>query len=438
MKRFAMDWLEQWKNRSDRKPVIVEGVSGVGKTWLMKTFGDKEYRASVYIDFKLKDDRINKLFAEGLDIGCLISGLEVYSGESIRPSDTLIILDNMQEMPKALTCLRYFYEDIQDYHVICASSRSNIVSLYNAVSSLAGKVEILRLYPLSFQEFLGETESNEHLKNYLFKSNFRMIDTFRQNYVDALKCYYFVGGMPEAVLQFIESKDLNRVREVQEHILDSYKKCFTDYVPTAFYARVCEVWESIPHQLTKRNKKFIYDLIKEGERAKSYEEAIAWLDDYRFVYKVNRVTLPRTPLKDFGNANVFKLFMADVGLLGCMLELHQEILSEGNTIFDAFNGALTEQYVTQQLAAIYGHNIHFYTNERSACEICCLIDNGKEAIPVDVITKINAKDKRLRTYREKFNPVKAVQIALADYHINERLLCLPLYAVEKINAELRA
>lgn len=436
MKRFAMDWLEQWKNKKNRKPLIVEGASGVGKTWLIKEFGEKEYSDTVYVDFKQKDDRIKRLFEGSLDIGFLLSGLEVYSGKQISTSDILIIFDNIQEMPQMVPSLRCFYEDIQDYHVICASSLLNIVSLYDTVFSLTGKVEILQLYPMSFQEFFQEVEPKEHLRNFLSKGNFTMTDIFRKNYVEVLKNYFFVGGMPEAVLQFIKYKDLDRARDVQWHILNAYKQYFTDYAPSAFRSRVCAVWASIPHQLVKENKKFVYDLIQEGGRAKFYEKAIKWLSDCGFVYKVNRVTQPQTLLEEYDITKTFKLFMMDIGLLGCMLGLRQDMISSGNALFDAFNGALTEQYVLQHLVAISGWNVHYYANERSACEISCLIDNGRIVIPVDVVTKINLKAKRLQTYMEKFNPVKAVQISMADYNVNERILHLPIYAVEKIIAEL--
>ncbi len=437
MKRFAMDWLKQWKSRENKKPVIVEGVLGAGKTWLIRKFGETEYGASVYVDFQLGDDRINRLFAESLDIGCLVSGLEIYSGKRIRPSETLIILDNIQAMPNALASLRCFSEALQDYHVICASSLLDIVSVHDLTPSLVGKVEILRLYPMSFQEFFLAMEKEEHLKNFLIKSNFKMTDIFRQHYVDALKYYFFVGGMPEAVLRFVESRNLDYVKEAQKHILEEYNHFFISYAPSAFYTKVCGVWESIPNQLRKENKKFFYDLLQEGGRAKFFEEAIAWLSDYGFVYKVNRVTVPQMPLNDFDSSKVFKLFMTDIGLLACMLGMHEDSVSDGNVLFDAFDGVMTEQYVFQQLVAVSGRDLYYYANERSACEISCLIIDGRGAIPVDVITKINLKDKRLQTYMEKFNPVKAVQISLADYHMNEQMLQLPLYAVEKITAELR-
>lgn len=435
MKRFAMDWLEQWKKGQYRKPVIIEGVHGVGKTWLMKEFGEKEYEDWAYIDLGQRDERLNRLFAGNLDVESLVSGLNVYTGKDIAASNTLIILDNVQEMPKALNSLRYFYEGTQDYHVICASSMINIM-LHKDVLTLAGKVEVLRLYPMSFQEFFLETEKKEQLRSFLTKNNFKMTDIFKQNYLEALKYYCFVGGMPEAVWQFVKYGDLDKVREVQEHILAGYRQYFAEKAPSALRSRICTVWESIPHQLSKENKKFIYDRIQEGGRAKFYEEAIAWLGDHGLIHKVDRMTMPDMPLEDCDDAKTFKLFVADVGLLGCMMGLRQRMLSDENALFDVYHGALTEQYVLQQIASIPGWNIHYYANERSACEISCLMDNGRIIVPVDIMTKVNLKAKRLQTYMDKFHPVKSVQISMMDYDMGDQILFLPLYAVEKIIVEL--
>jgi len=432
MKRFAMDWLEQWKKKPYRKPVIIEGASGVGKTWLMKKFGENAYRDSVYIDFNLEDYRIKRLFTENLDIGFLVSGLEVCTGKKINPSETLIILDNVQKLPEALLSLRRFYEDIQDYHLMSASSQLNITAC-DGFSSLAGRVEILKLYPMSFQEFFAATESEDKLINYLSKNQFVMTDTFKQNYLDALKKYCFVGGMPEAVGQFAKNRDFDEVREIHKHILSTYENVFLNDAPTAASrSKICEIWKSIPSQLNKENKKFFYEALQDGGRAKFYEEAIAWLSGRGFVYRVDRITSPEILLENHENSKTFKLFTADIGLLGYMMGLHVRMIFDGNVLFDKYHRAFTEQYVLQQLVTIPGWNIHYYANERSACEISFLMDNGRLVIPVDVVTKRNLKAKRLQTYRERFHPVKSVQVSTADYSMEERFMSLPLYAVEKI------
>lgn len=351
MKRFAMKRLVEWKENPCRKPVIIEGANGVGKTWLVKEFGKEKYDVSVYIDFGSGDAELSRLFAKDLDIGHLVSGLKVYTGKEIDPPKTLIIFDNVQEMPKALLSLRYFYEDIQDYNVICVSSLMNIV-LHDDFSILSDKVEILRLYPMSFHEFFSEMEQDEQLKTFLKTKNFTMMDIFRQNYIDDLKDYFFVGGMPEAVLQFVTYKDLGKVRDTQKQILERYDQFICEHSLYKFIPKIYTVWKSIPQQLLKENKKFVYDLIQEGGRAKFYEEEIMQLSNYGFVYRVDRLTEPRIPLKDYGGSKTFKLFMVDVGMLGCMLGLPQEMFFDKNSIFDAFQGALTEQYVIQQLVTV--------------------------------------------------------------------------------------
>ena len=429
MYRLAIEKLYQWKKSKYRKPLIIEGARQVGKTWLMKEFGKKAYENMVYINFD-SNSRMQQLFSDDLDTERLIMGLELYSGRKIDASNTLIIFDEVQEVPKALSSLKYFYENAPQYHIVCAGSLLGI-ALHGGTSFPVGKVDFLKLYPLSFQEFLMAT-GKEQFVQLLAKHDFSMITAFKQTFIESLKYYYFVGGMPEAVLRFSENKDFNEVREVQRRILDAYEQDFSKHAPNEIVPRIRMIWNSIPSQLAKENKKFIYGMVREGARAKDYETAIMWLSDCGLVHKVSRVNTPNLPLKAYEDLKAFKLFLVDVGLLGCMTGLRQRTLVEGNDLFVEFKGALTEQYVLQQLVTLSNLNVYYYTNDRGSCEIDFLIDNGEMVVPVEVKAEENLRAKSLRTYKEKYQPETAVRTSMADYRREEWLVNLPLYVVEEI------
>lgn len=429
MYRFALETLYKWKESQYRKPLLIEGARQVGKTWLMKEFGKQYYKDTVYINFDF-DSRMAELFETDLDTERLIFGLEIYAGKKIDAENTLIIFDEVQEAPKALSSLKYFYENAPQYHIVCAGSLLGI-ALHGGTSFPVGKVDFLKLYPLSFKEFLMAT-ANERFAELLSRRDFTMITAFKQTFIDALKNYYFVGGMPEAVLRFSENKDFNEVRDVQKRILAAYEQDFSKYAPNEIVPRIRMVWNSIPSQLAKENKKFIYGLVKEGGRAKDYETAIMWLTDCGLVHKVSRVSTPKLPLRAYEDLKAFKLFIVDVGLLGCMTGLGQRILLDGNDLFMEFKGALTEQYVLQQLAVEEELNVYYYTNDRGSCEIDFLIDNGERIVPVEVKAEINLRAKSLKTYRDKYNPGVSVRTSMADYRIETGLLNLPLYAIGEI------
>lgn len=429
MYRFAIKALYEWKESKYRKPLIIEGARQVGKTWLMKEFGQKAYKHTVYINFD-SNPQMEALFAADLDTERLLLGLELYAGEKIIPSETLLIFDEVQEVPKALASLKYFCENMPQYHIICAGSLLGI-ALHKGTSFPVGKVAFLKLYPLSFKEFLIAT-GKERFANLLSEQDFSMVTTFKHIYIDALKHYYYVGGMPEAVLHFSENKDFNEVREVQRRILTAYEQDFSKHAPNEIVPRIRMLWNSIPSQLAKENRKFIYGLVREGGRAKDYEAALLWLADCGLVHKISRISMPKLPLKAYEDLKAFKLFLVDVGLLGCMAGLRQRTLLDGNDLFTEFKGALTEQYVCQQLATLPNLHSYYYTNDRGSCEIDFLIDNGENVVPVEVKAEVNLKAKSLKTFREKFNPVFSVRTSMADYRIDDRLLNLPLYAVEEI------
>ncbi len=432
MYRIAIEKLYKWKNSKCRKPLIIEGARQVGKTWLMKEFGKQAYADTVYINFD-SNSRMADLFSADLDTERLILGLELYAGRKINQDNTLLIFDEVQEVPRALASLKYFYENAPQYHIVCAGSLLGI-ALHQGTSFPVGKVDFLKLYPLSFSEFLMAT-GNERFAELLKKQDYEMITSFRQTYIDALKHYYFVGGMPESVQSFAESKDFNEVRAIQKRILAAYEQDFSKHAPNEIVPKIRMLWNSIPSQLARENKKFIYGLVREGGRAREYETAIMWLSDCGLVHKVSRVNAAGVPLKAYEDLKAFKLFIVDVGLLGCMTGLRQRTLLDGDDLFVESKGALTEQYVCQQLETIEDLGIYYYTNDRSSCEIDFVVDTGEQIVPIEVKAETNLRAKSLKTYRERFEPELSVRTSMADYKKEDWLLNLPLYAIENITAE---
>lgn len=429
MYRSAIENLYKWKESKHRKPLIIEGARQVGKTWLMKEFGSTAYADTVYINFD-SNSQMAELFASDLNPDRLIMGIELYAGRKINPDNTLLIFDEVQEVPRALSSLKYFYEDSPQYHIVCAGSLLGI-ALHGGTSFPVGKVDFLSLYPLSYKEFLRAT-AGEQFAELLSRRDYEMVTSFKQTYIDALKQYYFVGGMPEAVQSFVEEKDFNQVREMQKRILSAYEQDFFKHAPIEIVPKIRMIWNSIPSQLAKENKKFIYGLVREGARAKEYEAAIMWLCDCGLVHKVSRVSAAGIPLKAYEDMKAFKLFMVDVGLLSCMTGLSQRTLLDGNDLFVEFKGALTEQYVCQQLKTVDGLGLYYYTNDRGSCEVDFVIDNGDHIIPVEVKAEVNLKAKSLKTYREKFKPEMSVRTSMSDYKEEDWIVNLPLYAVEEI------
>lgn len=429
MYRYAIEELYKWKEKKNRKPLIIEGARQVGKTWLMKEFGEKAYSHTVYINFD-SNSTMAELFSTDLNIERIITGLELYSSQKIYADKTLIIFDEVQEVPSALSSLKYFYENAPQYQIICAGSLPGI-ALHQGTSFPVGKVDFLKLYPLSFKEFMMAT-GNERYVEVLEKQDYQTVTTFKNVFINSLKQYYYIGGMPEVVLHFSEYKDFNEVRAIQQRILNAYEQDFSKHAPNEIVPRIRMLWNSIPAQLTKENKKFIYGLVREGARAKEFETALLWLSDCGLIHKVHRINAPGLPLKAYEDLKAFKLFILDVGLLSCMTGLRQKTLLEGNQLFKEFKGALTEQYVLQQLAAIPGISTYYYTNERNSSEIDFVIDNGEEIIPIEVKAEVNLMAKSLKVYRDKFSPDHCIRTSMSDYKQEDWLLNLPLYAISEI------
>lgn len=429
MYRYAIEELYKWKEKKNRKPLIIEGARQVGKTWLMKEFGEKAYSHTVYVNFD-SNSTMAELFSTDLNIERIITGLELYSSQKIYADRTLIIFDEVQEIPRALSSLKYFYENAPQYQIICAGSLLGI-ALHQGTSFPVGKVDFLKLYPLSFKEFMMAT-GNERYVEVLEKQDYQTVTTFKNVFINSLKQYYYIGGMPEVVLHFSEYKDFNEVRAIQQRILNAYEQDFSKHAPNEIVPRIRMLWNSIPAQLTKENKKFVYGLVREGARAKEFETALLWLSDCGLIHKVHRINAPGLPLKAYEDLKAFKLFILDVGLLSCMTGLRQKTLLEGNQLFKEFKGALTEQYVLQQLAAIPSISTYYYTNERNSSEIDFVIDNGEEIIPIEVKAEVNLMAKSLKVYRDKFSPDHCIRTSMSDYKQEDWLLNLPLYAISEI------
>ena len=418
MYRSAIEKLKKWKKSYFRKPMIIEGARQVGKTWLMKEFGKECYEKTVYINFD-SNRQMKDLFSSDLNIERIIMGLEIYSDTNITPDDTLIIFDEVQEVPAALSSLKYFYENAPQYHIICAGSLLGI-ALHEGTSFPVDEF----LLGIGYEKFYKLLNSGDYA----------LINSFSEQFIYLLKQYYFIGGMPEAVLRFSHNKDFNEVREVQKRILEAYEQDFSKHAPSDIVPKIRMVWNSIPSQLAKENKKFIYGLVREGGRAKEFETAIMWLCDCGLVHKVSRITTPNLPLKAYEDLKAFKLFLLDVGLLCCMSGISKSVLLNGNDMFKEFKGALTEQYVLQQLKATTDFGIYYYTNDRNSCEIDFLLDDGEKVIPLEVKAEENLKAKSLKTYREKFKPALSIRASMASYRKEEDgFVNVPLYSISLIH-----
>ena len=429
MYRDAINDLYKWKNKKNKKPLIIEGARQVGKTWLMKEFGKEAYDNVVYINFDSNTQMAN-LFSLDYNIERLIKGLELYSNEKILPTSTLIIFDEIQEVPNALESLKYFNENAPEYDIICAGSLLGI-ALHQGTSFPVGKVEFLNLYPLSYVEFLRAINKEQFAK-LLIEKDYELINAFSNDYIETLKQYYIVGGMPEVVNSFVSDGNFNNVKDIQKRILMAYEQDFSKHAPSDIVPKIRMVFNSIPSQLAKENKKFIYGLIREGARAKDFETAIMWLSDCGLVYKVHRVNKAGVPLKAYEDLKAFKLFMHDIGLLCCMANVSEQTILNKNDLFVEFKGSLTEQYVCQQLKNRSDLGIYYYTNEKNTCEVDFVVDDGTNIIPIEVKAETNLKAKSLKTFCDKFKPNYAIRSSLANYKKEDNLINLPLYAIANL------
>ncbi len=426
MKRAVYRELINWKNSKSRKPLIIRGARQVGKTWLMKEFGRNEYTQMMYINFE-RDKHLHDLFKQGFNIERIIAALQIESGLKIRSDNTLIIFDEIQSLPEAISSLKYFHEESVSFDIIAAGSLLGMAN-HSGVSFPVGKVDFIDLYPLDFIEFL-EATGNSALTDLLYKFDWDLVKVYKSRYINLLREYYIVGGMPEAVSQYIEDRDFNAVRKIQSNILKAYELDFSKHPPSGMASRIRMLWNSIPSQLAKENRKFVYGLIREGARAKEYESAISWLTDCGHVYRVYRVSKPNIPLRSYEDLRSFKLFIVDTGLLTAMNSVDTKTLVEGNKLFTEFKGALTEQFVLQQLVSRKDLVINYWSAERSTAEIDFIIQTNNIIVPLEVKAEENLKAKSLKVFREKYNPEVSVRTSMSDYRKQDRLINVPLYAI---------
>lgn len=431
MERYAIQQLIDWKNKKNHKPLIIQGARQVGKTWLMQEFGKRYYEQVAYINFDI-DEKSREIFNTDYDTNRMIMDIGLATKIKINPANTLIILDEIQECPRALTSLKYFRENAPQYDIIVAGSLLG-VACHEGTGFPVGKVSFMNLYPLSFKEFLLAMDE-ERFVELLNNKDYKTIKLFNNKYEKLLKQYCYIGGMPEVVSDFVENKDFMSVRELQLEILSAYEEDFTKHIPENTVAKIRLLWKSIPAQLSKKNKKFIYGAVKEGARARDFEAALSWLINSGLIYRVNKITKPDLPIIAYEDFSAFKLFVLDVGLLGAMTGLEAETIIDGNRIFEEFKGAIAEQYVLQQFKTIKDLPIMYWSNETSRAEIDFVVQLKSNVVPVEVKAETNLQAKSLKVYMEKFKPNYAIRTSMADYKKTENLVDIPLYAIENVNS----
>lgn len=426
MKREIYAKLLEWKSRKGHKPLVLDGARQVGKTYILKEFGVREYKNVSYVNLD-KDAVAKSVFDPDHDIKRIIRTLSAYTGVDIVPGDTLIIIDEIQESSAALGCLKYFKEEFPQYDVAVAGSLLGI-SIHEDQSFPVGMVEFVRMFPMSLLEFLNAT-GNEKLTELLLNHDWESVNILSQQYTELLRQYYYVGGMPEAVAGYIAGKGLKAVRQIQKDILAGYRRDFSKHAPNKGVPRIEMVWDSLPSHLAKENKKFIYGALRKGGRAKEFEMAISWLRDAGLIYKVHRVSKIEYPLSFYEDFDVFKVFPLDVGLLGAMTDVPASQMLVGNNVFKEFKGAFTECYVNEQLARVQ-IPVFYYSSNESEVEIDFAVQTESRVIPIEVKAEENVKSKSLKTYIDKYPELKGLRISMLNYVDQGWMENLPLYAVE--------
>ena len=463
MKRHILAALSQWKGRANRKPLVMQGARQVGKTWAMKAFGASDFAQTAYVNFD-NNPRMRALFAGDFDIQRLLLGLRIETGVDIQPENTLLIFDEVQEVPQALSSLKYFYENAPEFSIVAAGSLLGI-TLHHGTSFPVGKVDFLPLYPMDFREFLLAM-AQQPLLDLLEAQDWQMITAMKSKYMELLRQYYFTGGMPEAVKTFVQSQDLQAVREVQNGLLLAYEQDFSKYIADPrLVMRVRALWNALPSQLARENKKFMIGQVQQGGRLKDFELALQWLRDSGLIYPVYRVKKPHLPLiaihrkfqtrrvaEDstllYGEAtqhrmrlsvdgytgyqdNAFKLFCLDVGLLAAKSFLEPRVLLEGNRLFTEFKGALTEQYVLQQLQVCQRYPLFYWATDKGTAEVDFIVQRQQAIVPLEVKAEENLRAKSLKSYCEQFQPPLALRVSMSDYRQESWLTNVPLYAISE-------
>ena len=443
MKRDLINELAAWKRNARRKPMLLLGARQVGKTWLLQEFAHEHYRNVVYVRFD-RDERMKESFEKDFDMKRILTSLQLHADTPVIPGETLIILDEIQECQAALTSLKYFCEDLPEQHVVAAGS---LLGLYEhrGTGFPVGKVNMLHLYPMSYTEFL-EACGQGMMADLLRSRDWKMITLFADRFAEYLRYYYFVGGMPEAVKEFAENRDFGQVRAVQGDLLDGYRRDFSKHIPADHWLRTGMIWDSLPNQLARENKKFMCSDVQQGLRMRQLEMSLQWLYDAGLAYAVRRVAKPALPVNAYSE-KAFKLFHVDVGLLGAQAGLQAGVILEGNRIFQEFKGALAEQYVQQELRAVCRMEPYYWASSNGQSEIDFLVQHGMELVPVEVKAELNLTAKSLKFYCQKFTPAIAIRTSMANYHVQHLALSsgggytqldIPLYAISLLIPECAA
>lgn len=429
MYRKALTTLESWKVRKERKPLLLQGVRQVGKSWLAIEFGRKHFDDVAHVVF-LDNEPMKAVFEGSLAPSRLLSAISAETGTSAGSGNVLVVLDEVQECPRAITSLKMFCEQRPDVPIIAAGSLLG-VALHQGVSFPVGKVDHLDLHPMTFEEFLMAT-GDEALVDLLDKGDLSLIEAFSERFTDALRNYYYVGGMPEAVSTFADTGDFGKVREVQSRLLYDYEHDFSKHAEGSLSERIREVWRSAPSQLARENRKFVYSAVRPGARARNFEKAIGWLVDAGLLVKVNRISKPGLPLASYKDLSAFKLYLCDVGLLGAASRLDARTIVFGNTLFEEFKGAMTEQFVCQQLIAAGKMVPYYWSAERSDGKVDFVCDYANRIIPIEVKAEQNLKAKSLASFTQKYSLGKAVRLSLSKFKDQGWLTNVPLYATSML------
>lgn len=426
MERLVLQQLKEWKERKDRKPLIVNGARQVGKTWALREFAKREYAKEAYIICR-KNELVEQVFKQDFNVDRILLSLSAIIHVDITPGDTLIILDEVQEIPEAIEALKYFCENAPEYHIAVAGSLLGL-SLHHDVSYPVGKVNEIDMYPMSYGEFLlakGEKQCYQLLEEH----HFEITNLLHEKYVDLLRQYYYVGGMPEAVKKYVETGALKEVRRIQKEILKGYERDFSKHSPKEQIERIKMVWKSIPSQLFKDNKKFIYGALRQGARAKDFEIAIEWLVDSGLLYKVPRCTKPALPLDIYEDFSVFKLYLLDIGLLGAMVNVDPAQILINNQIFSEYKGGMTEEYVLQEMKSRNISPIYYHKTDDSRLELDFVIQYKGKLLPIEVKAEGNVRANSLMTLLKTNPDLQAVRFSMLPYKKQEQLFCVPLYVI---------
>lgn len=426
MERNIYQKLLEWKVSRDRKPLILNGARQVGKTWLLKAFGKQEYNKVAYINCD-KNKMLQDVFGTDYDMKRIIRTLSALTNVEIQPGNTLLILDEIQSAPKVLASLKYFCEDAPDYHVAVAGSLLGI-ALHNDESFPVGKVDMMRVFPMNFEEFILALDKKQ-MYDILRSKDYVVMNSLSDALIDLLRQYYYVGGMPAVVQAYVRNEGLQKVRALQKQILFDYGKDFSKHAPSREVPRINMVWQAIPAQLAKENKKFIYGTLRKGARANEFEVAIQWLIDTGLIHKVNRCKQPSLPLKMYEDIAAFKLFIVDCGLLGAMVDAPASQILIGDSIFKEYKGAFTEQYVLQQMISRDEYNIYYYSADDSRLEIDFLIQQDATIVPIEVKAEGNVKANSLSQYLKEHPELTAIRYSMLPYKQQEHMMNIPLYAV---------